>query len=87
MKLPFDDATIRRFSRQILLSEIGGAGQQRLLDARVWVRGPVAAEYLRRAGVGEVEELPDETRTAVDRWVSGSMAALGELKRILELGR
>jgi hypothetical protein len=82
MKLPFDDTTIRRYSRQILLREIGGAGQRKLLEARVEARG-VEAEYLRRAGV-HVTEVPDEPRTAIDEWVTGSLAAVEQIKRILK---
>lgn len=51
------DATIDRFSRQILLPEVGGRGQARLLAARVRVAGAgraaeVAADLLGRSGVG-----------------------------------
>lgn len=50
---------IRRYARQILLREVGGAGQARLLAGRVVVGGVgVAAEeaatYLAAAGVGAV---------------------------------
>ena len=50
------DAQIERWSRQILLPDVGGRGQLRLLGARVGVAGdgPVAAccvELLRRAGI------------------------------------
>jgi molybdopterin/thiamine biosynthesis adenylyltransferase len=81
MKLPFDDATIQRYSRQILLREIGGAGQRKLLSAHVQASG-IAAEYLRRAGV-RVSEIPEQPRSVIDKWLSGSMAAVEELKRIL----
>ena len=49
-----------RYSRQTLLPEVGGAGQARLLAARVLVRAGgapaarTAATYLVAAGVGEV---------------------------------
>lgn len=79
MKL--DDAQIRRYSRQILLREIGGTGQRKLLSARVQAAG-VAAEYLRRAGV-QVDEIAEPPASPIDRWVSGSMAAVSEIKRIL----
>jgi adenylyltransferase/sulfurtransferase len=51
------DAQVERYSRQILLPEVGGRGQALLLGARVAVagRGPAAAHavtMLGRAGVG-----------------------------------
>jgi molybdopterin-synthase adenylyltransferase len=52
-----NEAQIQRYSRQLLLPEVGGAGQERLLAARVAVRARgEAAEtlgrYLEAAGVG-----------------------------------
>lgn len=46
-----------RYSRQILLKEVGGVGQQKLVDAAVRLRGAgsalqVAAAYLAAGGVG-----------------------------------
>jgi hypothetical protein len=51
-----DDAAIERWSRQILLPEVGGRGQSRLLAARVAVTGDGAAaaivrDLLARGGV------------------------------------
>jgi hypothetical protein len=51
------DSQIDRYSRQIVLSEIGGRGQERLLRAEVAIRGSgdaalVCASYLAGAGVG-----------------------------------
>lgn len=61
-----DDADLLRYSRQILLPEIGIEGQQRLLEARVLILGmgglgcPVAT-YLATSGVGELELVdPDQ---------------------------
>jgi hypothetical protein len=79
--MKFDDQTIRRYSRQILLREIGGVGQQKLLAARVKASG-VAAEYLRRAGV-QVDEIPEVRTSPIDGWIAGSLDAVAEIKRIL----
>ena len=51
------DEQVERYSRQILLPEVGGRGQARLLGARVALAGSdeaagVAATLLGRAGVG-----------------------------------
>ncbi|UCH30781.1 MAG: hypothetical protein JSV06_07075 [Myxococcales bacterium] len=69
--MSLDAAARRRYARQLLLGEIGEAGQKRLLTARCR-RGSaadadafaVAAEYLRRAGCsidegGEEVRIPD----------------------------
>lgn len=62
--MTLSDADVERWSRQILLPEVGGRGQERLCAARVAVRGdgPAAAlatTLLARAGVGVVD---DDTR-------------------------
>jgi len=67
LQLPFSEASIRRYSRQILLREVGGAGQKRLLAATVAVTGDgpaarVCALYLAAAGVGTVLSRADLTR-------------------------
>lgn len=56
MTQPFSDDEVRRFSRQILLREVGGRGQRRLASTPVELFcadlvGDVAARYLLRAGV------------------------------------
>lgn len=52
-----NDHQIERYARHILLPNVGGIGQQRLLDARVAVVGDgpgaeTAAQYLCAGGVG-----------------------------------
>lgn len=55
--MPLTAAQVERFSRQIILPEVGGIGQERLLAARVRLLGRGAAvgwaaRYLAAAGVG-----------------------------------
>ena len=57
--MPLSDAQIERYSRQIILPEVGAAGQQRLLAAACAVvgTGPLAAtaaRYLAGAGIGRL---------------------------------
>jgi hypothetical protein len=65
------DAQIERWSRQILLPEVGGRGQLRLLAARVGVTGggPAAAQcvdLLERAGIRVTRGVPDGADVLVD---------------------
>jgi molybdopterin/thiamine biosynthesis adenylyltransferase len=58
-----DDLQVERYSRQLVLPEIGPAGQERLLAARVAIIGAGDAArrtlgYLAAAGVGKIAALP-----------------------------
>jgi adenylyltransferase/sulfurtransferase len=59
------DAQLDRYARHIVLPEIGGAGQRRLLDAHVVVIGAggigsPAIQYLAAAGVGRLTIVDDD---------------------------
>ena len=65
------DEQIERWSRQILLPEVGGRGQLRLLEARVGVcgGGPGAAlcvDLLARAGIHVADGVPERADVLVD---------------------
>lgn len=55
----FTEEQIKRYSRHIILPEVGGKGQKKLLDARVFLigaggLGSPAAFYLAAAGIGTI---------------------------------
>jgi sulfur-carrier protein adenylyltransferase/sulfurtransferase len=82
-----DEAQRMRYSRHVLIPEIGVAGQQRLLASKVLVvgaggLGSPAALYLAAAGVGRLGIVDDDVvdESNLQRQVLHSTAALGEPK-------
>ena len=81
------DDDLLRYSRHILLNEIGMEGQERILAARVLIIGagglgsPVAL-YLGSAGVGHVTVVDDDTvdMTNLQRQVAHTMDRVGSAK-------
>jgi molybdopterin-synthase adenylyltransferase len=81
------DDQLLRYSRHILLEEIGIEGQQRILDAHALVIGagglgsPVAL-YLGSAGVGQITLVDHDTvdMTNLQRQIAHSMARVGQAK-------
>lgn len=62
----FSDGQLERYARHLVLREVGGAGQRRLLAARVAVVGAGgigagALPYLAAAGVGRIRLVDDDT--------------------------
>ncbi|MBV8603589.1 MAG: molybdopterin-synthase adenylyltransferase MoeB [Pelomonas sp.] len=82
-----DDAALLRYSRHILLDEIGIAGQQALLDAHALIVGagglgsPVAL-YLGTAGVGRLTVVDDDRveLTNLQRQIAHATARIGQPK-------
>jgi adenylyltransferase/sulfurtransferase len=84
---PFSDEEIERYARHIVLSDIGGPGQQKLKAARVLVigagglGGPVI-QYLAAAGVGSIGIVDDDhvSLSNLQRQVIHDTAAVGMSK-------
>ncbi|MCU0838306.1 MAG: molybdopterin-synthase adenylyltransferase MoeB [Rhodospirillales bacterium] len=85
--LGLNDRQIRRYARHILLDEIGGEGQRRLLNARVLVVGagglgsPLLL-YLAAAGVGTIGIIDDDRvdLSNLQRQIVHSEDRLGQAK-------
>ena len=82
-----DDTQLLRYSRHILLEELGIEGQERLLGARALVIGagglgsPVAL-YLGSAGVGHITVVDHDTvdATNLQRQIAHTLARVGQAK-------
>ncbi|WP_439273074.1 molybdopterin-synthase adenylyltransferase MoeB [Pseudochrobactrum sp. HB0163] len=84
---PFSELEIERYARHIVLPEIGGAGQQKLKNARVLVvgaggLGSPALLYLAAAGVGHLGIADDDmvTLSNLQRQIVHSTNSIGENK-------
>ena len=82
-----DDSQLLRYSRHILLNEIGIEGQQRILDGRAVIigaggLGSPAALYLGSAGVGHITLVDDDVVdvTNLQRQIAHTMARVGHTK-------
>jgi adenylyltransferase/sulfurtransferase len=78
---------IRRYARHIVLAEIGGTGQAKLISARVLVvgaggLGAPLLQYLAAAGVGTLGVIDDDTvdLSNLQRQVIHRTADIGQLK-------
>ena len=85
--MSFTEAQINRYARHILLEEVGGKGQEKLLDSRVLVVGagglgsPVLL-YLAAAGVGTLGIVDDDVvdLSNLQRQIVHSTDAIGTPK-------
>ena len=85
--MDFTDEQIERYARHIVLKEVGGAGQQRLLRSKVLVVGagglgcPVTL-YLAAAGVGTIGVVDDDvvSLSNLQRQIAHATARIGMAK-------
>jgi molybdopterin/thiamine biosynthesis adenylyltransferase/rhodanese-related sulfurtransferase len=82
-----DESKRRRYSRHLLIPEVGEAGQQKLLDTRILLigaggLGSPAGLYLAAAGVGTIGIVDDDAvdETNLQRQVVHSTERLGDSK-------
>jgi len=83
----FSDAAVERYARHIVLSEVGGPGQQKLARARVLIVGAggvggPAGLYLAAAGVGMITVVDDDvvSLSNLQRQIQFTDADIGQEK-------
>lgn len=85
--MDFSEDQLHRYARHIILQEVGGVGQEKLLDAKVLVIGagglgsPVLM-YLAAAGVGTIGVVDDDRveLSNLQRQIVHSTSRIGEFK-------
>jgi adenylyltransferase/sulfurtransferase len=85
--MQFSEDQLQRYSRHILLPEVGGKGQKKLLDAKVFIIGagglgcPVGY-YLAAAGIGTIGIIDNDRveMSNLQRQIAHSTKTLGILK-------
>lgn len=85
--IEFSDEQIERYSRHIILPEVGGSGQQKMLEARVLLLGAgglgsPAAYYLAAAGIGNlgIVDFDQVDLSNLQRQIIHSTERIGMLK-------
>ncbi len=85
--MEFTEEQIQRYSRHIILPEVGGAGQERLLNAKVAIvgaggLGSPAGYYLAAAGVGTIGVIDDDRveLSNLQRQIAHATERVGRLK-------
>ena len=85
--IEFTDEQVERYSRQIILPEVGGSGQQKMLEARVLLLGAgglgsPAAYYLAAAGIGNlgIVDFDQVDLSNLQRQIIHSTERIGMLK-------
>ena len=85
--IEFTDEQIERYSRHIILPEIGGTGQQKMLEARILLLGAgglgsPAAYYLAAAGIGNlgIVDFDQVDLSNLQRQIIHSTERIGMLK-------
>ena len=85
--IDFTEEQIERYSRHIILPEVGGAGQQKMLEARILLLGAgglgsPAAYYLAAAGIGNlgIVDFDQVDLSNLQRQIIHSTERIGMLK-------
>ena len=89
--MALSDPQIERYSRQIIVPEVGGRGQERLLASRLLIAGepgdiePLLA-YMAGAGVGTIRIHTESDRPRVERAIADLRALNPDAKLVLAGG-